>query len=76
MKFQDVPSHRVGVVQDCYSCSHTSICMFNGFGSKQVPHVLVHHKCRSLSVETESGDLAGRLGGATTLESDWNGILV
>lgn len=56
VKFQDVPSHGVGVVQDCYSCSHASICMFNGFGSKQVPHVLVHHKCRSLSVETESGD--------------------
>lgn len=51
-----VPSHRVRVVQDCHSSRHTAICMLDGFGSKQMSHVLVHHKCLSLPMETGAGD--------------------
>lgn len=41
----DEPSHRVWVVQDCHSCCHATICVLDGFGSKQMSHVLIHHKC-------------------------------
>lgn len=51
-----VPSHRVWVVEDGHSCCHTTICMLNGFGSKQMSHVLVHHKCLSLPIERWTGD--------------------
>lgn len=50
-------SHRVWVVQNCHSCYHTTICMFVGFGSKQMSHVLVHHKCLSLPIEMGAGDI-------------------
>lgn len=51
-----VPSHRVWVIQDCHSCCHTTICMLDGFGSKQMSHVLVHHKCLSLPIEMGARD--------------------
>ena len=51
-----VLSHRVWVVQDCHSSCHTTICMLNGFGSKQMSHVLVHHMCLSLPIEMGAGD--------------------
>lgn len=30
--------------------------MFGGFGSKQMSHMLVHHKCLSLPIEMGAGD--------------------
>lgn len=51
-----VSSHRVWVVQDCHSCCHTTICMLDGFGSEQMSHMLVHHKCLSLPTEMGAGD--------------------
>lgn len=50
--------------------------MLNGFGSKQVPHVLVHHKGRSLSVEMGSGDtaLGSQAFSDLTWLADWTGL--